>query len=145
MHTEGFYKLYSSPSIIRITVLRSMRWVGHVAHIGEENIQDSGTKTWRDILEHLNVDRRMLTWILNMIELWIGFIWLTIWASRRSCEHGNEPSASVTCWEQLFASQEGQCSLELVCWLLLQDARIHHSLFYNYISWKLRRQGSWYT
>jgi hypothetical protein len=33
-----------------------------------------------------------------------------------SCEHGNEPSAFIKCWEveQLAASQEGLTSVELV-------------------------------
>jgi hypothetical protein len=37
-----------------------------------------------------------------------------------SCEHGNEPSGSITCGESLdqlsvlLASQEGLCSMELV-------------------------------
>jgi hypothetical protein len=39
-----------------------------------------------------------------------------------SCEHGNEPSASIKCGEfldwlsVLLASQEGLCSMELVSW-----------------------------
>jgi hypothetical protein len=34
LHNEELRDLYSSPSIIRI--IKSMRWVGHVARIGEE-------------------------------------------------------------------------------------------------------------
>jgi hypothetical protein len=34
-HNEELHNLYSSPSIIRIIKSRRMRWVGHVARIGE--------------------------------------------------------------------------------------------------------------
>jgi hypothetical protein len=34
MHNEKLLDLYSSPSIIRIIMLRRMRWVGHVARMG---------------------------------------------------------------------------------------------------------------
>jgi hypothetical protein len=33
---EELHDLYSSPSIIRLIKLRKMRWVGHVARIGEK-------------------------------------------------------------------------------------------------------------
>jgi hypothetical protein len=36
LHNEGFHNLYSSPSIIRIIKWRRMRWVGHVARMGEK-------------------------------------------------------------------------------------------------------------
>jgi hypothetical protein len=36
LHNEGLRDLYSSPSIIRIIKSRRMRWVGHVARIGEK-------------------------------------------------------------------------------------------------------------
>jgi hypothetical protein len=35
LHNEELHNLYSSPSIIRIIKLRRMRWVGHVARMGE--------------------------------------------------------------------------------------------------------------
>jgi hypothetical protein len=35
LHNEELRDLYSSPSIIRILESRMMRWVGHVARIGE--------------------------------------------------------------------------------------------------------------
>jgi hypothetical protein len=37
--------------------------------------------------------------------VWIGLIWLRIGTSRGSCEHGNEPSGSVKCWEVLEGPQ----------------------------------------
>jgi hypothetical protein len=36
LHTKELYDLYSSPSIIRIMKLREVRWVGHVARMGEK-------------------------------------------------------------------------------------------------------------
>jgi hypothetical protein len=36
LHNEELRDLYSSPSIIRIIKSRRMRWVGHVARVGEK-------------------------------------------------------------------------------------------------------------
>jgi hypothetical protein len=36
LHNKELRDLYSSPSIIRIIKLRMMKWVGHVARIGEK-------------------------------------------------------------------------------------------------------------
>jgi hypothetical protein len=36
LHNEELHGLYSSPSIIRIIKGRMMRWVGHVARMGEK-------------------------------------------------------------------------------------------------------------
>jgi hypothetical protein len=36
LHNEELRDLYSSPSIIRITKSRRMRWAGHVARMGEK-------------------------------------------------------------------------------------------------------------
>jgi hypothetical protein len=47
-------------------------------------------------------------------------IWIGIGTSGRRCEHGNETSGSVKCWEilwvaaELAASQEGLSSMKLV-------------------------------
>jgi hypothetical protein len=35
LHNEELRDLYSSPSIIRMTKSRRMKWVGHVAQMGE--------------------------------------------------------------------------------------------------------------
>jgi hypothetical protein len=35
LHNEKVHNLYSSPNIIRMIKSRRMRWVGHVAHMGE--------------------------------------------------------------------------------------------------------------
>jgi hypothetical protein len=36
VHNEELHNLYPSPSTIRMTKSRRMRWAGHVARIGEE-------------------------------------------------------------------------------------------------------------
>jgi hypothetical protein len=36
LHNEELHNLYSSPDIIRLVKSRRMRWVGHVARMGEE-------------------------------------------------------------------------------------------------------------
>jgi hypothetical protein len=36
LHNEEFHDFYSLPSIIRIIKSRTMRWVGHVARMGEK-------------------------------------------------------------------------------------------------------------
>jgi hypothetical protein len=36
LHNEELHNLYSSPSIIRIIKSRKMRWLGHVAGMGEK-------------------------------------------------------------------------------------------------------------
>jgi hypothetical protein len=36
VHNKELHNLYSSPSIIRIIKSRRMRWVGHVARMGEK-------------------------------------------------------------------------------------------------------------
>jgi hypothetical protein len=36
LHNEELYNLYSSPSIIRIIKSRRMRWVAHMAQMGEK-------------------------------------------------------------------------------------------------------------
>jgi len=36
LHNEKLSDLYSSPNIVRVIKSRRMRWVGHVARMGEE-------------------------------------------------------------------------------------------------------------
>jgi hypothetical protein len=35
LHNDKFHSLYSSPNIVSVIKSRRMRWVGHVAHVGE--------------------------------------------------------------------------------------------------------------
>jgi len=45
LHTEELNDLYSSLKIVRVTKSRRMKWAGHVACIGERNIQGFGGET----------------------------------------------------------------------------------------------------
>jgi hypothetical protein len=38
LHNEELNDLYSSPNIVRVIKSRRMRWVGHVARMGEERV-----------------------------------------------------------------------------------------------------------
>jgi hypothetical protein len=43
LHNEELHNLYSSPYIIRVIISRRMRWMGHLAWIGDEKcIQNFG-------------------------------------------------------------------------------------------------------
>ena len=39
LHNEELNDVHSSPSIVRVIKLRRIRWMGHVAHMGERHIQ----------------------------------------------------------------------------------------------------------
>jgi hypothetical protein len=47
-------------------------------------------------VDNIKMDLREIEWRL----IWTGSIWLTIGTSG-FCEHGNEPSGSIKCWEVL--------------------------------------------
>jgi hypothetical protein len=49
LHNEKFHNLYTSTIIIRVIKSRSMRWAGHVAHMGEnkKRAQNIDRKTRR--------------------------------------------------------------------------------------------------
>jgi hypothetical protein len=98
LHNEELHSLYSSPDIIRQVKLRRMRWVGHVARMGEE--RKCTRFGWespkeRDHLEDQGVGGKMGSeWILGRLVwgMWIGLDWLRIRTG--SCEFGDEPSGS---------------------------------------------------
>jgi hypothetical protein len=46
LHNDELHNLYSSPSIIRMTKSKSMRWAGHVTRMGEK-WNDIGVKARR--------------------------------------------------------------------------------------------------
>jgi hypothetical protein len=83
MHSEELHNLYSSPDIIRQVKSRRMRWVGHVARMGEDR------KVYKVLVgkpegkRPLGIPRRRwedgIRMDLSEIGLgggWIGFDWL---------------------------------------------------------------------
>jgi hypothetical protein len=84
LYNEELHNLYSSPSIIRITKSRRMRWVGHVARMGEKrNVyrllvgkpEGKGPlgrprRRWMD-----NIKMDLLEIGFNV---WTGLVWLRI-------------------------------------------------------------------
>jgi hypothetical protein len=63
LHNEELYNPYSSSNIIRVMKLKSMRWVGHAAHIGQMRnaykIIVSELKRKNDLID-LEVDWRVI-------------------------------------------------------------------------------------
>jgi hypothetical protein len=83
-HNKELNDLYSSPTIVRVTKSRRMRWAGHVAHVGRE---EAYTGFWWEILRetdhllHPGVDGRIkLIWIFRKCDVGVltGFSWLRI-------------------------------------------------------------------
>jgi hypothetical protein len=88
LHNKELNKLYASSNIIRVIKLR-MRWVGHVAHMGEmRNVYVTlvGSLKGRDHAEDLGVDGKIiLEFILGKQggKVFTGFIWPWIGTSGR--------------------------------------------------------------
>jgi hypothetical protein len=89
LHNEGLHNLYSSPSIIRMTKSRKMRWAGHVARMGEKR---NACRTLAGKPEGKRPLRRpRRRWVDNIKRnlreigwdgvVWIGLIWLKIGTS----------------------------------------------------------------
>ena len=99
LHNEELHNLYSSPSIVRMTKSRRIRWAGHGAQMGEtrngyrillgkpEGKRPQGRlrRTWVD---NSRMDLRDTSWC------WYGL-------DRAGSGYGNEPSGSIKCWEIL--------------------------------------------
>jgi hypothetical protein len=71
LHNEELHNLYASPTVIRVIRSRRMRWMGHVARMGEIR-----TKFWsenlkgRDHTEDLGIDEKI---IFRMVLTEIGW------------------------------------------------------------------------
>jgi hypothetical protein len=84
LHNEELHDLYFSPNILRVIKSRRMRWVRHVARMGEseacirfwwENLRE------RDHWGDPGVDRKIiLGWIFRKwdVGVWTGLSWLRI-------------------------------------------------------------------
>jgi hypothetical protein len=86
LHNEKLKDLYSSTNIMRVIKSRRMRWTGHVAGMGREEVHTGfGWRNLRerDHLEDAGVDGRIiLRWILRKWDggVWTGSSWLRIGA-----------------------------------------------------------------
>jgi len=63
LHNEELNGLYFSPTIIRVIILRRMRWVEHVAHLGRGEVHTGfwwGNLSERDHLEDPGLYVRIL-------------------------------------------------------------------------------------
>ena len=89
MHNEEFHDLYPSLNIIRVIKSRRLRWVGHMAHMGEKS------NAYRVLVGKPERKRPLLRyrcrWKDN-IKMYLtvkdgtagtGFIWLRIGTSNR--------------------------------------------------------------
>jgi hypothetical protein len=82
-HNEELYDLYSSPNIIRVIKSRRMRWVGHVARMGEREVNTGFWWGHLRVGDHLGgpgVDGKIiLKWIFKKWDgEWTGLSWLRI-------------------------------------------------------------------
>jgi len=102
VHNDELHELYSPPNIVRVIKSRKMRWVGHVARMGEgrdacrvffgraEGKRPLGRprRRWEDNIK------------MDLKEIGIdGANWIRLAHDRVQCagfcEHGDEPSGSV--------------------------------------------------
>jgi hypothetical protein len=104
LHNEELHNLYSSPNIIRMINSRRMRWAGHVPRMEEKR------NAYRILVEKPEgkrpLGRPTRRWVDNIkIGLreigWCGLDrsgsgWGRV---EGSCEHDDEPSGSIKCWE----------------------------------------------
>jgi hypothetical protein len=79
LHNEELHDLYSSPSIIRIIKSRRIRWVGHLARMGEKR------NAYRLLVGKPEgkrpLGRRRCRWVnnikMNLLEIvWDGVDWI---------------------------------------------------------------------
>jgi hypothetical protein len=108
LHNEELHNLYSSPNIIRMMESRRIRWVGHVARMGEQRNAYRILVGKPEGKRPLRRPRRGWWIILKLIlkRYRMGWCWLNLSGSGQepvqdSFEHGNKPSGSIKCWEVL--------------------------------------------
>jgi hypothetical protein len=100
LNSEELHNFYSPPNIIRQLKSRRMRWVGHVAHIGEERklykVLVGKPKGKRPLGRPRRRREDGIRMDLKVIGrgVWIGFDWLRIGPVASCCECGDEPSGS---------------------------------------------------
>jgi len=111
LHNEELKELndlYCSRNIVGVIKSRRMRWVMHVARMGErrgvyrvlvgkpEVKRQLGrpSRRWED---NIKMDLQEL----SCEVAWSGLIWLRIGTGDRHCEYGNEPLGSIKCGEFL--------------------------------------------
>ena len=62
LHNEELNDLYSSPNIVRVIKTRRMRWVGHMARMGEE--RGCIGSSWGNRREYHRGDQGVDGWII---------------------------------------------------------------------------------
>jgi hypothetical protein len=101
LHNKELRDLYSSPSIITIIKWRRMRWVGHVARMGEKR------KVYRLLMGKRLLGRPRCRWVDNIrIDLgevgwsdveWIGWVVVqlkySVWACTVFCSSTQKSEA----------------------------------------------------
>jgi hypothetical protein len=101
LHNDELHSLYSSPNILRVIKSRRMRWAGHVARMGREEVFTvfwlGGPKA-RDHWEDLGLGGRItLRWTLGSRYRWgeLDSVGSGYGPVAGLCEHGNEPSGPI--------------------------------------------------
>jgi hypothetical protein len=107
LHYEEGNDLYSSPNIVRVITSLRMRWVGHVARMGER--RGVYGVLVRKIERKRSLGRPMRRWNdnirMDLQEVGCGGMeWIELAQERQvagTCECGNESSGSIKCGEFL--------------------------------------------
>jgi hypothetical protein len=80
LHSEELHCFYSSPTNIRQIKSRRMKWIGHVARMGERKVYKVlvGRPEGKNHLEDQGVDGIRMDFRKIGWGVWIGFDWLRI-------------------------------------------------------------------